>query len=100
MLCLLFYDPLQLLLKKLKLSNLDKLTRLKKKAETAQREADKAQGALDQILSYLKTEFDCKSLKEAKTLLIEIQQAEEESQKSFQQALNEFEEEWGDTLNA
>jgi len=82
------------------MSDLEKLTRLKKKAEAAQREADKAQGALDQILYQLLDEFECKSLKAAKKLLTEIQGKEQEAQETFQEALTEFEEEWGEALDA
>jgi len=39
--------------------------RLKKDVEIAQQKADRAQGALDQLMKTLKKDFDCSTLKQA-----------------------------------
>lgn len=71
-----------------------KFTALKDKAEKQQREADKAAGALEQTLSKLKEEFDCDSLKEAKTILTELESEEAELSEQFNRELKQLEEKW------
>ena len=80
------------------MNQLDKLSKLKKQAESAQREADKAQGALEQILSQLKEDFDCETLEDAETLLDKLGEKERTKAEAFDTALAEFEEKYGDKL--
>ena len=81
------------------MGNLDKLTKLKKKAEAAQREADKAQGALEQILSQLKEEFKCDSLEDAEYLLATLHDQERLTLEAFDEAMTEFEKRYGDKIS-
>ena len=78
--------------------NLKRFTALKQKAEDAQREADKAQGALDQLKERLKKEFQCCSLKDAESLLRNLEKEEKEAEREFDKALAEFEDKFGSVL--
>ena len=80
------------------MSELEKLARLKKKAATLQREADKAQGRLESLQAQLKEDFDCDTVKEAETLLEELEAEEKAAGKAFKKALAKFEKEWGEVL--
>jgi len=72
--------------------------RLKRKAEKLQSEADKAQGALETSTARLKEDFDCTNLKEAKQLLKNLEEEEEEAQSKFDKTLEKFETEWENKL--
>jgi len=78
------------------MSNLteERYRELKEEVDSAKTEANKAQGALDQLLERLETEFKCKSLKEAKALLEELQTDRDAAEKSFVKALKSYEEKW------
>ena len=78
------------------MSKLDKYLNLKKRVETAQQEADKAEGALSEVMKQLKRDFDCDTLNEAKRKLKQLKKKEESSKKDFDAALEEFEEKWSD----
>lgn len=80
-------------------ANLDKFVRLKKKVEEKQQEADKAEGAFNQILKQLKTEFGCSCLEEAEGKLRRLEKQEKTDKKEFDNATNTFEETWKDGLN-
>jgi uncharacterized protein YecE (DUF72 family) len=73
---------------------LDKFNNLKKKAELAQREADKAQGALDQILFQLSEEFNCDNLEDAEKLCEKLAKEEEKAKANFNKALADFKEKY------
>lgn len=75
-------------------NNLQKYTRLKKEAETAQQEADRAEGALDQLKTSLKDEFGCSTIEKAKTLLTKLKRKEQDANTEFEEALETFENEW------
>ena len=68
--------------------------RLKKEVDDATAEAQRAKGALDQLASQLKDEYDCNNIKEATALLEEFEGKAEEAQKKFQRALKEYERKW------
>jgi len=68
--------------------------RLKKEVEEAKAEADRAQGALDQLLTRLKEEFGCKDLKEAKALLTQLRLKRDTAQAAFTSAVEDYEEKW------
>ena len=67
---------------------------LKKKVEEAQQNADKAQGALEQITNRLKDEFGCTTLEAAKKKLKNLEKEEEKAKTAFEDAVEEFEEKW------
>lgn len=77
---------------------LKKYMRLKKDVETAQQRADRAQGALDQLMKTLEKDFDCSTLKQAKTKLTSLQKKEETAREEFEEAVDEFEEKWEEKL--
>jgi predicted nucleic acid-binding Zn-ribbon protein len=67
---------------------------LKREVEDAKAEADRAQGALDQLLVRLKEEFECDSLKDAKTLLTELHAKMEKAQSEFDKAFRDYQTKW------
>ena len=79
-------------------TTLKKYTRLKKDVEVAQQRADRAQGALDQLMETLKKDFDCTTLKQAQKKLTNLQEQEEEAKEEFVEAVEEFEENWDEQL--
>ena len=68
--------------------------RLKRNVEEAKSAADKAQGALDQLMKRLKDEFKCSSLKEARTLLEELKEKETEAEAAYTKAVAAYEKKW------
>ena len=56
-------------------NELRRYNRIKKRVEKAQKKAAEAEGALNQIMIQLKTEFDCDSIEAAKKLLKRKQKA-------------------------
>lgn len=76
------------------MSKLDRYLSLKKRVEAAQQEADRAEGALSEVMKQLEREFDCKALNEAKRKLKQLEKQEESSKKAFDEAVEEFEENW------
>lgn len=78
------------------MAKLDKYLSLKKRVETAQQEADKAEGAISEVMKQLEREFDCSTLNESKRKLKHLQKQKESSKKAFDDALEEFEENWPD----
>jgi len=77
---------------------LDKYLKLKKKIEQIQQEANKVEGALEQITEQLRKEFDCATLESAKKKLKVIERQEQKAKIEFENAVEEFEEKWGDRL--
>jgi len=74
--------------------NEDQFKRLRKEVEDARTEADRAQGALDQLMSRLKEEFDCSDLKSAKKLLEELRAKKERAAAAFDKAARDYEKKW------
>ncbi len=76
------------------MSELNKYMSLKKKVEEAHQSADKAEGALGQIMNQLEDSFQCSTLKAAKLKLISLQKQEKKITKEFKEAVEDFEEKW------
>jgi hypothetical protein len=74
--------------------NEDQYRKLKLEVEESKSEAERAQGALDQLLARLKEEFDCSNLKEAKRLLDDLESKRDRAQKSFQEAMTNYQKKW------
>lgn len=72
----------------------EKYRKLKQQVEEAKGEADRAQGALDQLLARLKEEFDCSNLKEAKAKLAELESKKKKAESVFEKVLADYEEKW------
>jgi predicted nucleic acid-binding Zn-ribbon protein len=74
--------------------NEDTYRRLKREVETAQNEANRAQGALEQLEEELKSEFQCKTLEDAKRKLAQLQEDTEAAERKFNKALAAYEKNW------
>lgn len=72
----------------------EEFEKLKRQVEDAKAEADRAQGAYDQLMERLKKEFNCNTLDEAKTLLVKIQRRREEAGKAFQTKMDDYKRKW------
>ena len=72
----------------------EKYRKLKQQVEETKAEADRAQGALDQLLTRLKEEFDCSNLKEAKAKLAELEAKKKKAESVFEKVLADYEEKW------
>lgn len=80
------------------MSKLSDYLTLKKQVEQLQTDADRAEGALDQLLSQLKKEFGCKSLKEARILLRKLTTELEQLEHDSRTKITAFEEKWSERL--
>lgn len=76
-----------------------KYNELKEAVEAKQQAAERAQGAFDQALKQLQTEFKCATIDEAKAKLVELQKKEEAAAAAFEAKLKEFQEEYGHVFN-
>jgi len=81
------------------MTNLDRYQKLKGKADELQREADRAEGALEQLMDKLKDEFDCETLEEAEKLSKKLEKEAKKAEEDFETAIDMFEEKWGDVLD-
>jgi predicted nucleic acid-binding Zn-ribbon protein len=68
--------------------------RLKSEVEEAVEQAQRARGALDQLMRQLEEEFGCKTLKQAKLVLEELRDKRDRLQEKFNQAVKEYNEKW------
>ena len=80
-------------------NNLEKYLTLKKKVESAQTEADQAEGALGEVMKQLKKEFECDTLKEAKKKLKQLEKQKESSKEEFEEAVEKFEDDWSEEID-
>ncbi len=80
------------------MADLKKYIELKRKVETAQQKADRAEGALQQVMKQLKSEFGCTTLDAAKKKLLLLTKQESKAKKEFDSAVKEFEEKWEDEI--
>jgi len=78
------------------MSNLKRYMELKRRTEQAQQEADRAEGALEQIRKQLKKEFDCDTLEEAKKKLRLLEKQSQKAEVEFGNLMDKFEQEWPD----
>lgn len=74
--------------------NEDQYRKLKREVEQAKAEAERAQGALEQLMRRLGEEFECEDLKEAKRLLMDLQEKKEKAERAFDKALKDYEFKW------
>ena len=75
---------------------LERYTRLKKRADESQQKADKAEGGLSQVLSQLKSKFNCPTLKTGEAKHEKLKVEEQELKEQFEEAMDDFEEKWPD----
>lgn len=67
---------------------------LKQEVEDAKGEAERAKGALDQLMSQLKSEFECEDLKQAKTLLDTLTVKKEKAEREFEREMAAYQKKW------
>lgn len=72
----------------------DEYKDLKRQVDNAKAEAQRAKGALDQQMTQLQNDFDCSSLKEAKTLLAELEDKRDKAADKFNKLAKEYEKKW------
>lgn len=70
------------------------LTRLQETVRSANSEAERAEGALTEVLARLKRDFGCSSIKDAKRKLQELENDSETAKERFETALTEFKKEY------
>ena len=80
------------------MSLLEKYQELKKLCERKRREADRAQGALQQVLDTLKDKFNCSTVKEGEQLLKKLEIEIEKLEPRLQQELENLEDKYGDRI--
>lgn len=78
--------------------DLKRYQQLKAEVEHAQRDKDRAEGALQQLMGRLNDEFDCDSLEKAEKLLTKLRKDQERAERQFDAALEKFESDWGDKV--
>lgn len=71
-----------------------KFLELKRAHETAKTEADRAEGALRQLMCQLKADFDCNTLEEAQEKLRKLQKQQERERKELETTVVEYEKKW------
>jgi len=76
------------------MDTLQKYTKLKREEEVARQQADKAEGALGEVMGQIKKEFGCTTLKLAKIELIKRKKQAANSKEKFDDAVEEYEEKW------
>lgn len=80
------------------MSSINDLTNLKQRMEDVKQEADRAAGALSQIMSRLKKGFDCGTIEDAEKLLSAISRETDKAEQEFENSLAEFESKYEDVL--
>ena len=70
--------------------DLERYNELKDHAEQAQRDADKARGAAEQLTAQLITDFDCQTLRQARAKLKVILKEEADAEREYDKAYIEF----------
>ena len=78
--------------------NLQRFLHLKEQAEEHRRKADEAKGALEQLMTQLREEFGAASVEEAKELLRKLGKESASAERSYNDALQRFEQDHGDKL--
>ena len=78
--------------------NVEKYQKLKKRVESLKAEADRAEGAKEQLMQKLQDEFDCSTVKEADELLSSLEVKKKKVESKYVKALTAFEDKWGEKL--
>lgn len=72
-----------------------KYKKLKKQAEEARSDRDRATGQLEAIMARLHDEYDCDTIEQAEKKLTKLTKAAKEAEAAYDSAVEEFEEQWG-----
>ena len=73
--------------------------RFKDEVDELRAQADRAAGALEQQMARLKEDFACESLEAAEQLLEKLEAEAVEAKQKYEEALEAFQEKWGEKLN-
>jgi predicted transcriptional regulator len=76
----------------------ERFQKLKRQEEESRREADRAQGALENLLKRLKEEFGCSGEEEAQRLLRRLSKESEKLEASLEEKVKRLEEEYGEKV--
>ena len=78
--------------------NTTEFNRLKRQLKDLQSDVDRADGALEETMKSIESEFDCTTIEEAEKLLEKLEAEAERLDKEFADQLEEFKEDWEDSL--
>ena len=76
--------------------NVEQYQKLKKRAEQAKSDADRAEGVLSEQKKKLKAEFNVDTIEAAQELLEKLTVEEKEAEEKYDEELAAFQEKWGD----
>ena len=71
---------------------------LKTRVDKLQRDKDRAEGALAQLMERLKSEHGCGTIEEAEAKLSDLRKKTAAKERVYNQALGEFEQDWSASL--
>lgn len=71
-----------------------KFLELKEQVEAAQQKADKAEGALEEVLKQLKRDFGCATIEAAQKKLKQLNKEKEKLEEEFNAGLEQYEKDW------
>ena len=77
---------------------LQRFLKLKDKAESLQRQQDRTDGELSQLMTQMQEETSCKSLEEAEQLQKKLERERQEAERNFLKAEVDFDKKWGGRL--
>lgn len=75
------------------MSKTTELLQLKQKVERMEEDKHKAEGALEQVMSQIETDFECKNLDEAKKLLHKLKRKVKHSRRQIIEGTKQLEKE-------
>ena len=78
--------------------DLSRYKSLKAEVDKLQRETDRAEGALAQLMKRLQSEYNCKTLEQAEKQLKKLQKESQAAEDEYNEALSDFEEQWSEML--
>ena len=76
-----------------------KFQELRRQFKAAEKEANQAQGQLDELMRQLQDEFNCSTVEEAEELLARWRKDELRLTERYNQRLKKFEDKWKDVIN-
>ena len=78
--------------------DVEKYQALKRRADKAKSDADRAEGVLEEQMKKLKREFDVDTIEDAEKLLTKLKEEESVAEKKYDAELASFETKWGKLL--
>lgn len=80
------------------MATVNELTKIKERVETSRQEAERAAGALEQVLARIQREFDCNTVAAAKTELHRLTNEADNAEAAFDKAMAKFKAKYGEQL--